>query len=123
MKKLIRKAITRKRTIREEVKSALYLLVCDNCGKVFDMQQCYNSSLKPASLQGIFDIAPYGQGNMFLATVCSFQCAHNLFTGGWKKIKEYKNYARHKAELVWVELRLTNTYKDETTAIKEWESK
>ena len=68
--------VTSKKTVTVEKKPELRANVCDSCGKIFQMKEyCNDQNL--AQLRGTFDDCAYskdgrGLGNMFFATVCSF---------------------------------------------------
>lgn len=120
LKGSVQKQVRRKETVRP----ALHALVCDNCGDRFDMRAYCNDRYDPATLFGTFSGVAFGAGgrslgNMLIATVCSFSCAHAIHKGGWKKMKEYSPHAKQKLDLVRVELGLT-TKISEAEMLAEW---
>lgn len=118
----LKDSIKSKKTIIVEKKPALYAMKCDSCGLVFEMDKyCNDNDL--ARLKGTFDICCDGRGNQFESTVCSFKCADNIMKNGWKSIKEYKNYAKSKANLVRCELKITSYLVNEEELIKRWNNK
>ena len=117
----IKKAICAKKTITYEKKSDRWAQKCDYCGKIFRMDKYCNDLLAPAILSGIFSECADNEGNMFLATVCSFACAEKMFKGGWKNMPDYKPFKKINAYLVRVQLGLTSLIKTEEVLIKEWE--
>ena len=116
----LRDAVKGRTTISYEKKEELRGMKCAGCEQVFNMEIWCNDQRAPGLLTGTFDEAPNGNG--FSCYVCSFKCAHDVFTGGWKKLKEYKEFVKCKAKLARVELGLTNIFKDEAQMIEEWES-
>ena len=124
----LKNAIKGKKTIAYERKAALFAKKCDCCEIIFNMDKYCNDNLEPSELKGTFSsgaVAIDGRhlGNMFQATVCSFECAHKIFNGAWENIPEYKPYKKAKAHLVRVELGLTSLIKTEEELISEWESR
>jgi hypothetical protein len=123
----LRKAIRKRKSFTVEVKSQLHADKCDGCGKVFEMEEyCNDKDL--ASLRGTFDKGAAdkdgrGLGNMFFATACSFACAHEVFTGGWKKMKQYKPFKKVGAILARGELTITPYVKNEDELVEEWDDK
>lgn len=114
--------------VRVVTRRALYADKCDACGKVFQMTKWSggDSERRLAELHGIFDRCATdkdgrGMGNMFSACVCSFDCAHQIFTGGWRNMPQFKPYAEADATLVRGELVLTAFVKNAETMRTEWE--
>lgn len=121
----LKDAVKGKKTVAFDKKPALYASVCDGCGKVFAMKQfCNDANL--GRLEGTFDSYNVqdddgrGLGNQFSAIVCSFKCADVVMVGGWKKMGQYKPYARAKANLVRCELKITSYVVGKENLIKEW---
>jgi len=121
----LKEKVTSKKTVTVEKKPELRASVCDSCGKIFQMKEfCNDQNL--AELRGTFDDIAFGKdgrglGNMFFATVCSFQCAHDIMNGGWKKMKEYQPYVMRKSiNLVRCELSITSYVKNEDEIISDW---
>ena len=123
----LRKAVTKRKRFTVEVKPRLCAEQCNGCGRVFGMDEyCNDKDL--AHFRGTFDKCAAdengrGLGNMFFATACSFACAHKIFTGGWKKMKEYKPYKKIGAILARGELKITPYIKDEDEIVEEWDDK
>lgn len=83
----LKDAIIGKKIISYDRKPALHALVCDGCGKIFQMRQfCNDNDL--GRLRGTFDSFDVrgddgrSLGNMFSAIACSFKCADDLMNGG-----------------------------------------
>jgi hypothetical protein len=119
-------AIVGTKTIKVELRPALYALQCDGCGKIFKMSE-YCNDMGLAKLECLFDAAhnlPRDLGNSFEATVCSFQCAHEVFAnGGWKKMPEYNEQAALDCRLVRATLLITSFVRDEAELRQEWASR
>ena len=119
----IRDAVKGRNTVSYEKKEELRGMRCASCHQIFDMGTWCNDDKAPGLLTGTFDKTSQNQGNMFSCFVCSFKCAHDIFTGGWKKFKECSEFVQGGSELVRVELGLTTIFKDEQTLINEWEAR
>lgn len=106
-----------------EVRPDLYADKCACCGEVFQMKPyCNDQGL--ASLSGTFDRCDNISGNIFVATCCSFACAHKLFAEkGWKKLKDYKHFAKDGAELIRAEIKITAFKMNEAAIRDEWSNK
>jgi len=120
-------AIKKKKTVTYDARPDLYASKCDLCKKIFGMQ-AYCNDKYVAALHGTFDKSAADKdgrsmGNMFSATVCSFECADKLFKGGWKYMNEYKPYIKVNAILVRAECYLTALLQTEKELIKEWKEK
>ena len=117
--------VTEKKMVEVVVRSDLYALKCDACGKIFQMKEyCNDTNL--AEICGTFDrcVESQGLGNMFHATCCSFHCAHSLFDGkGWKLIPQYKPYVDAGAALVRAKLQITSMVLDEAAIRDKWLTK
>ena len=102
------------------LKYDFHAMGCDFCGEYFEMEKwCKDSDV--ATLHGIFDQCCPGWGNGFSATICSFQCAHELFENEkWKDMKKYKRFVKLKAKLVRVECYLTCLKKTSEEIVEEW---
>lgn len=100
---------------------ALYGQKCDACGKVFKAEK-WNHHDQPGKANGTFDPSAPDEGNGFVADVCSFTCADALMAGGWRKMKAYKFQVRANAELVRLNVQMTNTVRTEAEAVKAWET-
>ena len=121
MKVKVRDAILGTKKVSYIKKDGLYLSKCDCCGKLFDMERITICDQTPGVLSGVFDVTPEGMGNMFEADVCSLKCAHELFIGGWKKIKEYRVFSKRKAKLEIVKIAVTRYIRDDEEAITVWD--
>jgi len=121
MRKKIRDEVQGVKKVVYRKKPELWLDVCDGCGKLFSMQPYCNDNLEPGRVHGTFDGCYRDKGNQFFATVCSLECAHKIFTGGWKLMREYKGYAKAGLELVRVAIGITSLVKYEDECIQEWE--
>lgn len=114
------------REVKVQARPALHADKCDGCGLVFRMLEFCNEQGR-AELRGTFDRCPddengRGMGNMFRATVCSFACAHRVFTeDGWKKIDEYLSYVKAGATLARAEVVITSTLITEGQIVQAWE--
>jgi hypothetical protein len=111
MRVKIEEKVQEKVLVDVEVRPALYAQRCDGCGVAFHMKEfCNDQNL--GQLRGTFDgvaIDAHGKsmGNTFLADVCSFACAQTVLVGGWRKIKDYKPFAKQGYDLARAELRIT----------------
>jgi hypothetical protein len=117
----LRPAVVEERKVQMTTKQPLYGEKCDCCGSVFVMDEfCNDRNL--AVLHGTFDSAGK-DGNGFLSTCCSFQCAYKLFElEGWKKLPQWQHFVEAGAKLVRAELQLTVFKLDEKAAIDRWTS-
>lgn len=118
----LRKKVIGMVEVEQVVKPALRALKCDSCGKIFQMR-----GPAAALLQGIFNRTvhtPQGYtcGNTFRTVVCSFHCAGEIFSGGWRKLSFYKRFAEQGAELEQVALTITTHVKYEKELLREWEA-
>lgn len=123
MKIKIRDAIKGVKAVSYEQKPELWLNKCDSCGRLFGMERWCNDVLDPGRIFGTFDRVYRDRGNMFFATACSLECAHKIFTGGWKTMNEYRGYAKAGAKLMRVEIGITALFVPEDEAVKTWESR
>lgn len=121
--------VTETKVIKVVVRDELYALKCDGCGTVFHMAQFCND-VGLSNLQGTFDACAVhpetrkSMGNTFLANVCSFKCAHEVFqNGGWKNIPEYKPYADQDIPLVRGSLTITTFVSGEDEIRRHWDAK
>lgn len=123
--KELRKAVKGRKTVSFDKKPQLRGTICDGCGLVHKMEEfCNDTNL--GILSGTFDRSATdrdgrGLGNMFTATVCSFDCADKVMKGKWKDLKDYKPYVLAKANLVRCSVQVTSFIKTENELIKEWE--
>ena len=123
MKTKLRDEIKGTAKVRYTRRPALYAQQCAACGKIFQMHgpKSDRYSIPPGTMSGIFDRCAEDKGNMFSATICSFECAGRLYAGGWRDIKEYRAYARANASLERVEVWLTSDIQTEEEVIAAWE--
>jgi hypothetical protein len=122
--------VTVEKKMRVSVRPALIVPKCDGCGKIFYMKKWNPNDESLGELHGTFDVGGMdivdprtgkGMGNIFLATVCSFKCAHELFaSGGWRKMENYKPFADADVPLVRAALRITSLVVDEKKVREEW---
>lgn len=108
-----------------ESRPALYASKCSSCGKIFRMLEWCNERCRGV-IDGTFDegaVDPEtgkGMGNIFTVEVCSFACAHEIFTGGWRRIQEYKPFADADIALARAELTITFKVDDEAAIRAKW---
>ncbi len=121
MREKVRDAIEGTKNVSYIKKPALYLSVCDSCGKKFSMQPYSKGTCPPGELNGTFDKCVRTKGNMLIAHVCSLKCAHDIFIGGWKKLAGYGWFVQEGATLVRVEIDITSLVTEEQDAIAKWE--
>jgi len=119
----LRNAVRTKREVEVQIRPPLYASVCDNCGTVFKMPEwCteekdgFNNGL----VHGTFDQNIALHGNMFAADVCSFACADQLTSGGWKKLERYKVFKEAGAKIARAAVRITELVL-EPQLVAEWE--
>lgn len=123
----LRDPVYEERLVSKMIKPALVADKCDSCGKVFEMREFCNEEGR-ARLKGTFDRSAVdeatgkGLGNIFWATVCSFQCAHRVFNGGWRDIEGWTAYVKADACLARAEVCITSRVDDEAALIKRWSS-
>jgi hypothetical protein len=127
MKIKLEEEVVAQKTLPVLVRPALHALKCDGCGEVFDMKEfCNDTGL--GQLGGTFekcaeDETGRGLGNTFSATVCSFQCAHEVFAnGGWRKMPHYKPFADADIRLVRAKLQITAYVLDEGQIRTAWQA-
>jgi len=118
----LREPVKRRTEVDVVVRPALYALECVHCGKVFEMGQAMwpRDRCQVARLCGILEPAPTGSSNMFSATVCSFECAGQVFAGGWRELEEYEDYVAAGAELLRGEVRITTDVISREELIERW---
>jgi len=121
----LRNKLTKRVRVTKTVKEALYATVCDNCGKVHQMREFCNDDYL-GKLRGTFDRCANdrngrGLGNGFSCYVCSFACAHEIMTGGWKRLKDYKPFVKVDATLARAELKITSYVVGEDDLTAEWD--
>jgi hypothetical protein len=127
MRVKLEEKVVAEKVVETVVKEALYADRCDGCGKLFDMMPFCNDSYLGqfmGTFGGVADDPETGRGmgNMFVATVCSFACAHEVFAlGGWKRIPQYRPYADADIPLVRAELKITSFVRDERELRRDWE--
>jgi len=122
MKIMLENAVVAEKMVKVEIRPPLYASKCDGCGKVFKMLEYFND-MGLAKLEAIFDDAhmPHHLSNHFEATVCSFQCAHEVFAnGGWKKMPKYREFADLDLSLVRAKLLITSFVQDEVELRRDW---
>jgi hypothetical protein len=113
--------------VEVQEKPTLYASKCDGCDKVFVMDEFCNEGRR-GELRGTFervatDEDGRGMGNGFMANVCSFKCAHEVFAnGGWRKIPEYRRFADADITLGRAELTLTRYVQGEREIRRRWDS-
>jgi hypothetical protein len=118
-------AVTTKKTLDVQVRPALYASKCDSCGKVFHMKPFCNDR-ELGVVNGTFEESPTdrdgrGIGNGFIASVCSFACAHEIFAnGGWKKMTDYAVFAKADIRLARAHLTLTPYLQTEEEVRLAW---
>jgi len=120
-----RAAVRETRAVQIQTRPDLWVSKCDGCGRHFQMGVWCNDNhgnVQNATLQGTFDRSAEGEGNMFLATVCSFKCAHRIMIGGWQTMERYKAFAEIRAVLVRASVQITTLVQSEEEAIAEWEA-
>jgi len=128
----LEKEVRKRKTVDLRVRPALHAFKCDGCGKVFEMDRWNPNDQELGVLHATFETAGVhvvdengrGLGNMFRAHVCSFQCAHDIFTGGWKKMPDYKPFVENALGRVFTlaraELRITSLVRNEAEIRAEW---
>ena len=103
-------------------KHALRATECAHCGRRFRMARWCNDAMEPGQILGTFDQTSEQHGNGFHANVCGYDCGGKLMQGGWKELKEYREFALAGANLIRCELGVTGLIKWEPELIAEWEA-
>lgn len=120
---ILEQPVIEEKLVKVEVKPILFALRCDNCGKVFRMEPWGN--VQGGDFHATFEDQPRDpktgrtEANSFNADVCSFKCADELYTGGWKKLPQAKLFVKQKCRLARAEVAMTTPFLDERTLRKE----
>ncbi len=110
--------VTRQETIAVGVRPALHARKCDSCGTVFKMEPyCNDQDLGEL----VVTFHPTPGSNIGIMDVCSFRCAHELFTGGWRKVPSLKEFVDCDAKLVRARITVTSMVLSEALIRSKWQ--
>lgn len=101
--KVLKEAVVESKNVEYIVKAALPGRTCDMCETTYVVRTTEWQNFR---LTGIFDKVSTNYGNTFDIQVCSFGCAHQAYTGGWRKLPSFRDRARHGFEMLRAELRI-----------------
>jgi len=113
-------AVTQEETIEVGVRPALHALKCDACGTIFTMAKFSPNDTALGQMHCTFN-NQHGT-NVFNLHVCSFHCAHELMTGGWRKHPDLQHHAEADVQLVRAELRITSLVLSEALIRSKWQT-
>jgi len=128
MRVKLRDAVQATKTVSYTKKPILYADKCAACDSLYKMLP-FSGGDCVGQLEGTFSKCAKdpetgrGLGNHFSTTVCSFQCAHKIITGGWKSIAEYQPYAEIDAILGRASVKITPYLRTERDLLADWEEK